>query len=499
MSRPATLALLVSALLATLSVRADDPSAGARAKEVPPVPAPVVANPSPTPHQSWRLPAPPIETGPIVDPDRLHKATLPNGLRVLVLEDHRLPQVELGLAVRRGAANERPSEAGLASFLAELMERGAGDRDALALAQAVDRLGASFGVSAGWDSIQVDVSGLSRDLDPLFEVLSDLVLRPMLAPDEGERIRTQTLAALERAKDQPQTLASWHFARGVYGDHRFGLPLSGTPETVAGLDAEAARRFHASLFVPGNAILYASGDVEAADLVRRASTAFAGWVAKPVPEPGPLPPAAAPVARRIVVVDRPDLGQAQLWLGHEGIRREDPERIAVSLMNSTLGGGGFSSRLMTVIREREGLAYGVGSFYDLRRAPGPFAVTTATRVAEARRAVDLMLAELADMQERPPSADELVHAQTYAAGRFALGLETSGAVLASLVDLAIYDLPEDGLDTYRTRVAAVTLDDTARVARSHLHPDRAVIVAVGPAAELREALAELGPVEVVEP
>jgi len=508
----AGLLLLTCAALAC-AAREPGPAADAIAADEPAQPVaglpasdpPALLSPSPVPSvppsaiPSWERPPPPIETGPIVDAERLHVATLENGLRVIVLADHRLPQVELGLAVRRGAASEPVAQAGLAGFLADLMERGAGDRDALALAETVDGLGASFGVAAGWDSIEVGVSGLSRDLVPLFGVLADLVRRPRLDPAEAEKVRAETLAALERAKDRPQTLASWHFSRAVYDGHRYGLPSEGTPETVAGLDAAVARAFHERMFVPGNAILYASGDLAAADLQALAREAFGSWPAAPVPEPGPPPPAQAPAARRIVVVDRPDLGQAQIVVGHEGIERTYEERVAVSLLNNVLGGGGFSSRLMQVIREREGLAYGVGSSFRLSRAAGPFLVSTATRVAEARRALDLLLAELAGIRERPPTADELAHAQTYAAGRFALGLETSRAMLGSLVDLDAYGLPLDGLDTYRARVAAVTPADVAREALARIHPERAAIVVVGPASELEPALADLGPVEVVKP
>jgi len=488
----------------------------ARTPEAPTAPATAPASdeevPAAAAHRSWLEPPPPIETGPVVDDERLHVATLGNGLRVIVLEDPRLPRFGLGLAVRRGAASEPIGQAGVASFLADLMERGAGERDALALAEAVDGLGASFGVSAGWDEMSADVSGLSRDLDALFPILVDLVRRPRLAPEEAEKVRAETLAALERAKDDPGTLAGWNLARAVYGEHRFGLSIDGTPESVGGLDAERARAFHERLFVPGNAILYASGDLDAEDVVARAEAAFGDWAAGPVPEPGLAPPARSPEARRIVVVDRPDLGQAQIMMGHEGVARTDPERIPAALMNVTLGGGGFSSRLMTVIREREGLAYGVGSAFRLRRGGGPFVVGGATRVPEARRAIDLMLAELTGdapcpstaaelegIRASPPSAEEVAHARTYAAGRFVLGLETSGAVLASLVDLDVHGLPLDGLDTYRARVAAVTPEDAAEQARKRIHPDRAAIVVVGPAETLAPALEALGPVEVVEP
>jgi zinc protease len=471
------------------------------AEPTPSEPAPAADEPVPpaAAHRSWLQPPPPIDTGPVVDAERLHVSTLENGLTVMVFEDPRLPRFDAGLAVRRGAASEDPAEAGLATFLADLMERGAGERDALALAETVDGLGASFGVSAGWDSLHVNVSGLSRDLDTLFAVLADLALRPRLETEEAEKVRAEALARLERAKDEPNMLLSWNLARAVYGAHRFGRPMTGTPETVAGLDAERARAFHARLLVPGNAILYVSGDVTAVDAERRAREAFGDWPEAPVPDPGPAPPAPAPEARRIVIVDRPELGQAAIALAHEGLARTDPERIAAALMNSTLGGGGFSSRLMTVVRQREGLAYGIGSSFQLRRGGGPFTVGTATRVAEARRAIDLILGELEGIRERPPSADELAHAQTDAAGGFVLGLETSSAILGSLVELQVHGLPLDGLDTYRSRVAAVTVGDVAEQARKRVHPDRAAIVVVGPAEALAPALEDLGPIEVVQP
>jgi zinc protease len=448
---------------------------------------------------AWERPPPPIETGPVVDASRLHRWTLENGLAVMVFEDHRLPRVDMGITLRRGAAIEPLERAGEAAFLADLMKRGAGERDALALAQAVDNLGGSFGVAAGWDAFHVSVSGLSRDTEPLFEVLADLALRPRLEPAEAERVRAEILAALEQAKDEPGTLAAWNLAEALYDGHRYGLPAAGTPDTVAGLDAEAARALHDELFVPGNAILHASGDVDPQAFLERARAAFGDWEAGPVPEPVADPPRPAPPGRRVVIVDRPDLGQAQVRIGHDGIARTDPDRIAASLMNDVLGGGGFSSRLMSVIREREGLAYGIGSDFRLRRAPGPFLVSTATRVTEVHRAIDLVLAELGGIRERPPTAEELQHAKTYSVGRFALGLETSGAVLSALVELAVHGLPDDSLDTYRARVKAVTVEDAAAQAREHVHPERAAIVVVGPAAVLEESLADLGPITIVQP
>jgi predicted Zn-dependent peptidase len=449
--------------------------------------------------RAWQLPPPPPPAGAIVPADRLHRFTLENGLEVLVLEDPRLPRVVLGVAVRRGAADDPPGRAGVASYTAELLERGAGARGALAFAEAVDALGASFSASAGWDSMDVGITGLSRDTDALAGLLADAVLRPRFDASEAERLRAQTLAGIERSKDDPETLARRHFARVVYPEHRYGLPLEGTPDSVERLDARAAREFHGAVFVPGNAILYATGAIGRDDAERLAQALFGAWrgeLRSFAGEPAPVP---APSERAVVVVDRPELSQAVILVGHEGISRTAEERIPVQLMNTTLGGGGFSSRIMSRVRESEGLAYYAYSSFSMRRDGGTFAAATGTRVAEAGRAVAMLVGELERARREPPSALEVRHAKSLVAGRFALGLETAEALVAGLIELDVYGLPDDTLDTYRARVRDTPLLAVQLAARDRLHPERAAIVAVGPAAALGPQLEAFGPVRVTAP
>jgi zinc protease len=448
---------------------------------------------------AWEQPPPPIRTGPVVDASRLHRAELANGLRVIVFEDPRLPELVLGLAVRRGAAQEPLERAGLATFTAELMTRGAGARDALALAQVVDDLGASLDASADFDETAVVARGLSRDADTLFGVLADVVRRPRFEPAEAEKVRRELLAVLEQQKDSPALLARNALTRALYDGHRFGAPVLGTPEAVATLDAAAAAAFHRVLFVPGNAVLFATGDVRFPDVLARAQAAFGDWPEAPPPELPFPPPSPAPPSRRVVIVDRPDVVQAQIAMGHEGMARSDPARIPALLMNDVLGGGGFTSRLMARVRAEAGLTYGANSWFALRRAPGPFVVATFTRVPEARRTVDLVLAEIERTAREPLAREELESARRLAAGGFALGLETAADVTEALVDLDVQGLPADSLDTYRDRVLAATLEDVQRAARERLHPERAAIVVVGPAEQLRPALEGLGAIEVVQP
>jgi zinc protease len=451
------------------------------------------------PKPAWELPPPPAPDRPVTRDGAITRVDLPNGLRVLVHEDRRLPRVSIGIAVRRGASVETPAQAGGVSFMAELLERGAGKRDALAYAETVAALGASFAANADWDSVEVGIAGLSRDFDALLDLLADAALRPRFDAREAERARAALLAALEKSKDDPATLASWHASRAVYGSHRFALPVAGTPETVAALDAATARAYHAKLFVPNDAIVSVTGDIDPQTVIAALRARFGAWPRGAVVDPGAPPPAQAPSARSITVVDRPDLGQARIVVGHEGIARGDADRIPTSLFNLVIGGSGFSSRLMAALRGKEGLTYGVSSAYALRRAPGPFFAATFTRVEKLREALDILLAELEHARSAPPGEDELSWARTLATGSFAMGLETSDAVTGALVDLDVYGLPEDSLDTYRTRVRAITPAEMAQVAQAHLHPDRAAIVLVGPAKAIVPQLEGLGTVQVVQP
>jgi len=292
---------------------------------------------------------------------------------------------------------------------------------------------------------------------------------------------------------------SWHAARAVFEGHRYGIPLVGNAETVATLDAGRARSFHEALFVASNAIVFAAGDFEPADLERRVRLAFGDWAAGVVPPPVAPPTLPAPGARRIVVVDKPDLGQARIIVSHGGLRRADPRRTSAGLMNGVLGGSGFSSRLMKRVRAEEGLTYGISSGFGLRRRTGPFIVSTFTKVPTTRKALDLVLAEIERMKTAPPDGAELADAKSLQVGSFALGLETSGRVVRSLVSLDVYGLPEDTLDTFRQRVRGVTAGTVEEMAVELLHPERAAIVVLGPAAALVPQLEDLGPVQVVQP
>ena len=450
------------------------------------------------PRPAWELPTPPVREAPIIAEGSLIRRTLPNGLRILMLEDHSRPVVSFGLAVRRGIAIEAPGEEGVAALCSEVMQRGAGDRNALAMARSIDELGATFGVAASWDAIHIRASGLARDADTFLQIVADVTLRPRFDEIEIQKARDEQLAGLASGSDNPRTLLSWQLARTLYPEHRYGVPSEGLPESVRALSRADVRSYYDRVFHPNNAVFYATGDFDSGRLLEQVELALGAWARHAVPDPVAAPPLRVPTARKVVVVDRPELSQVRIAVAHEGLRRSDPRRIPASLLNDILGGSGFSSRLTVSIRSNAGLTYSIRSGFALRRRPGRFSVTTFTRVNQVRPMLDLLLAEVkAIRSDRPISEYELRNAKAFSVGQFALGLETSVAVMGSLVNLDLYDLPEDSLDTYRGRIQQVTHPEVKALAQELLYPDRAAIVVVGPAEKLLPELESLGPIEVV--
>jgi zinc protease len=449
---------------------------------------------------AWEASPPPIAEGPVVPSDRVHRLRLESGLELFLLEDHSIPRLEIGWLARRGIGSESRREAGISVLLTEVMERGAGKRGALALADAVESLGADLTVGASWDSVTVELTGLSEDRAALFAILRDVVRAPRLEAGEVKRAREQQLAALDSAKDDPRALVSRQLAQVLYPEHRYGIDPSGSPSSVTALRRGHLKEWHQRLFDPAHSIAYAVGDIDLEVFRQSAEELFLDFPAATLPLPEtPPPPAVTPTERKIVVIDRPDLAQAQIALGQNGMSRTDPDRVAVSMMNSVLGGGGFLSRLMSRIRAKEGLTYGIYSGFSTRSQPGPFTIRTFTKAEQTAQILTSVLEEVEAIRStRPPSEQELEAAKRLSAGRFALGLETSSAIASSLLDLEVHALPPDSLDTFRTRVREVELA-AAGAQAARLEPGRMAIVIAGPAELITPQLERFGTPRVVHP
>ncbi|WP_420125802.1 M16 family metallopeptidase [Longimicrobium sp.] len=431
---------------------------------------------------------------------RVQRRTLDNGLEVVVAENHAFPIATLDLVLPSGGLGEPEERGGMASLTAGLLESGAGGRDATQMAEAVDELGLALETGISWDTTLAGFTALTSRLEAGMRILADMVIRPAFPRHEVERIRDERLAAVAQRRADPSTLAdelnTWYsFPAG----HPFGRRLGGMPATLATLTREDVAGYHATHYLPAGAWLCAAGDVTLDGVSALAERYFAGWTGAPAParEPQTQPRFGETT---IILADRPGSVQSEVRVGHLGIPRTSRDYFAVSVMNAILGGL-FSSRLNLNLRERLGYTYGVSSAFGMRKLPGTFTVSAAIQSEGTAHSVSEVLRDMRLLQDELVSDAELSDARSYLAGTFPLALQTTDGLAGKLSSLAVYGLPDDYYDSYRDRLMAVTADEVREAARRHLMPDRAAVVVVGDAGELRgglEAL-DIGPVQVVDP
>jgi zinc protease len=422
-------------------------------------------------------------------PDVTRK-TLANGLEVLVTENHNAPIVSLRALVRSGSDHDTPELAGLASLVAELLDEGAGDRDAIRLAEDIGLLGGAMGTGSDWDASYISVDVLSRNLAPLVDILADIIQRPRFDDDSLERVRSERLMEILQQRDEPGAIAGKRFARLLYGTGAYGNSTSGNMESVARITNDDVRAFFGRHYLPNNAAIVIAGDVLAADAIALIEKAFASW--QPGPDPGRPSVTPQPVdSSRIYLIDRPQAVQSEIRIGHLGVPRSTEDYFALSVMNALLGGV-FNSRINLNLREKHGYTYGARSAFGFRRQPGPFVVSAPVRNEVTRESVNEVLNELRRIRTGDVEARELDDTKSYLMGVFPATVQSASDVASRLVDMELYDLPDDYFDHYRENIGAIGKAEVERVAQKYIDPDRALIVIVGNASQVREPLAGLG-------
>jgi zinc protease len=415
-----------------------------------------------------------------------------NGLIVLFVARHAIPAVQAHLVVKTGASVDPSGRTGLAALTSGLMTKGTPTRSAVEIAEAMDFIGGSLSSGVTEDVSTVTLTVLKKDLPTALGLMSDAVLHPAFPAAEVDRVRRETLSGILAAKDNPEAVAENAFAPLVFGSHPYARPIEGTESTVPLLTREEAVAFHRTYYRPNNAVFVLVGDLTPREARRAAKTAFGEW------ERAAVPPAAVPLipvlrARRVELIEK-DLTQATVVLGHAGIARSDPDFYAVTVMNYILGGGGFASRLMTRIRDNEGLVYGISSGFDARRYPGSFSVGLQTKTESAPAAIRAALEEIAKIRAEGVTEAELDGAKSYLAGSFPLRYETNTRLAALLGMVELYGLGLTYFGDYPNKIRAVTLEDVQRVAAARLDPERYALVVVGRTNEIAPGLEQPAPV-----
>jgi zinc protease len=401
------------------------------------------------------------------------------GITAWLVEDYTVPIVALRFMFEGGSTQDPEGKAGLANLMTGLFDEGAGELDSEAFQLALDDAAAEMGFSAGRDAISGSMRTLAETRAEAFGLLRLALARPRFDQAPVDRIRAQIVAGIRARSRDPETAAQIAFAKAVYGDHPYARQSEGTPETLATVTADDLRRFHSRVFARDNLIVGVVGAIDAETLKAELDRLFGD-----LPENADLVPVAdvEPKLDQTVRIDYP-LPQTSLQLAYKGIARDDPDFFPALLMNHVLGGGSFTSRLFEEVREKRGLAYGIGSGLSNSRHADALVIGTATNADRAAETLDVIREVVAQMAEEGPTEAELDAAKRYLLGAYPINnLASSGDIANTLVGLQFESLGLDYIERRPALIDAVTREDAARQARELLSGEPAVLM-IGPGAE----------------
>jgi zinc protease len=321
-------------------------------------------------------------------------------------------------------------------------------------------------------------SGMSSKIPLALEILADVVRRPTFKSEEVERLRQQYLDNVTLALGDPGTIARFVAARVVFGDSPYGHPVSGTTESLTRITAADITKMHSRYYRPDNAILVIGGDISGKEGIALATKYFGDWQKPTTPLPS-LSAAESTASKtgRVVVIDKPDAGQAAVYLARTGINRKDPDYYRGIVSNSVLSG--YSGRLNQEIRIKRGLSYGAGSQLDTRRDVGPFVASAQTKNESGAQVAELLLGEIGRLSSAPPADVELMPRKAVVIGNFSRNLETASGLVGQVGSLALYGLGLDEINRYINNVQAVNTADIQKFAGTRLDAKTSNIIIVG--------------------
>jgi predicted Zn-dependent peptidase len=423
------------------------------------------------------------------------RVVLENGMVVILLEDHELPLVTVKAYIGAGSVYDPADKVGLAGLTGAVL-RGGGTSATTpeALDDELEFMASSIESGIGADSGAVTFSSLKKNLDRTLALFAQVMMAPTFREDRVTQGKNRAIEAIRRQNDDPKEVADRELSRAIYAGHPLGrIP---TVESVSAITRDDLIAFHRRFFHPNNVILAVSGDFGRKEILEKLRTVFGGWkketVALPeIPQPSPS-------GKPAVLLARKDIDQSVIRMGHLGIDKNNPDLYAIYVMNSILGGNGFSSRLMAVVRTREGLAYNVDSSFQAgRRFTGTFEAETETKVGTTARAIGLMRDIIDGMTRQPVSDAELTLARESIINSFIFGFTNAASVANQRARLEYYGYPKGYLEEFRDNIGRVTKEDVLRVARKYLRPEALTLVVVGDEKRFDKPLSTLGEVREI--
>ncbi len=425
---------------------------------------------------------------------QFQEETLSNGLRILWIPDSSLPRISMNMMVQSGVLDEDKGEAGLNSFTANLLDQGTAKKSAPQLADALDQIGSDFVQNPGADFTTLISTGLTSKRSEILALFSEIILTPSFPDVEVNRRKSITLAAIQKTQDHPSSYADELADRAIFGEHPYGTAVMGTMKSVKSFRRADALRQYFAFYRPNNSILSVVGSYDES-FKQDVRKAFEGWQSTEIRRP--TQPKIDIVPEKIMLVSKPALQQTQIRIGQLGIKRSDPDFLALR-MGSVILGGAFASRLNQKIRDDLGLTYSIHSNSDAKLERGSFDISTFSRHEKASDVILETRKLVADFVQKGITKEELNAAKALLIGQFPAALETPDKTAYNLMVLRRYGISDDYLRNFQKEVAAMTLDHVNQAIRMHLHPDKLQTIIYSDEKALESQLGRLGTVEKIQ-
>lgn len=411
------------------------------------------------------------------------KTVLKNGMTVVMMEQRKVPLIDLQLTLRTGSTADPIGKDGLIAMTSGLLLKGTKNFNALQISEALDSVGAYFGAGAGLDSTTCTAEFMAKDISRGLDLFAELITQPVFPEDEFKKLQAQALDSIRASRDSASGVIGRYFNAFLYGSHIYGR--GSDEKSLASITRGDILDCYKSNYTPANAILVVVGDFKTAEMEKMISARFGNWKSSAKPPAVDLPQPSQLKGQKLLLVDKPDATQTYFVVGNIGVARNNPDRVAIQVVN-TVFGGSFTSMINTALRIKSGLTYGANASFMMSKVAGPFLISSFTANATTEKAIELTLETLKELHEKGLTQENLDSAKAYIKGTFPpQTFETSSQLASQLSALQLHGLPDSDVNDFFAKVDAVTLADANRVIKTYYPETDLCFVLIGKAEEIR--------------